>query len=177
MPDTPQELFNWTELMHAGPRGTMQDLCKQPSTLMGLATLIAYLKERPPQGILSDLHELEQGLRNNFPQLYNCNSSAIDPQVSSGKILLEVHVNDTIKLRAKSKEALPLLEKCGQWWKIMSATVDRWYLRSLSRKEQGLSNIASYSYDNLWLYKQDDLKYEIVKVVSYPTTYNHKEHG
>lgn len=161
--------------MHAGPRGAMQDLCKQPSTLLGLATLIAYLKERPPQGILSDLHELERGLMNSFPQLYQ-QAAVADPQVSSGKLVLEVHVDDTIKLRAKNQAALPLLEKCGQWWKIASATNDRWYLRSLSRKEQGLSKIASYSFDYLWLFKQDDPKYEIVKVVAYPTTFNWREH-
>lgn len=173
-----QELFNWTERMHSAVRGTLGDLCRQQSVALALSTLIAYFKERPPERLVSDIYDIEQYLRAISPELYyEATKSGVAAGVSSGKILLDVHVDDTVKLRANTTSGLPLLTKCGQWWKILKGTSDRWYLRSLTRKEQGLDKISNHTFDYLWIEKQNDPVYTIVKVVPFPTEFNHKEHN
>lgn len=163
--------------MHSAVRGTLGDLCRQPSAALALSTLIAYFKERPPERLVSDIYDIEQYLRTISPELYHTATNQIAAGVSSGKILLDVHVDDTVKLQANSLSGVPLLTKCGQWWKILKGTTSRWYLRSLTRKEQGLDKISNHTFDYLWMEKRDDPVYTIVKVVPFPTEFKHREHG
>lgn len=112
-------------------------------------------------------------------------AAAAAPAVSTGKTYLPVTVSDTIQLRATGEKANTLLAKCGTWWKVMSGHAGgtpvrphpQWFLKSLDRKQQGLPIIKGFTFENLWINKQDDPQFEIVRVCPCPKEFNYKEYS
>jgi hypothetical protein len=107
----------------------------------------------------------------------------LSPIVSSGKTILEVHIDDTVCLRSKSEQTTATLNRCGHWWKIVQASAvseahpkARWFLRSLTLKEQGLRPRHGFSFENLWIDKENDPCFEIVRVCPNPKPFNYREY-
>lgn len=128
---------------------------------------------------LSSRHHIEQTL-----VAAKLRTATESQTISSGKTILEIHMDDTIQLMAKTDKARTQLEKCGTWWKITQAhsggtpvrPFPQWFLRSLTRKQQGLPLIRHFNFENMWIRKECDQDYDIVRVCPCPKEFNYKEY-
>lgn len=138
------------------------------------------------------LHWLKQW----YPPFYADSSTtvpaALNP-VEQHALVLEgkIRMGDVIQLVAKTPAGTAMIERRGSWWRTIQAhdhdpkkphlagtRPPSWFLKSLTRKEQGLPAIAGDKkspFDNMWIRKHDDPDYRIVNICSFPKEFKHKE--
>lgn len=181
-------LENLVQELESLPRSSFKNLY-QLSAPLALATILRTLQNDPTR-LLRNLRDFESFLQQDYPVIYAQEQQAaleaanrINGTVSSGKIKLKVTIDDIICLHSKVATATNLLNKCGHWWKIVGANEranqtrpPQWFLRSLTRKEQGLTNVPNLTFENLWIDKEDDPNYEILRVCPFPKEFNYKEY-
>jgi hypothetical protein len=168
----------WVEQMSSLPRSTFKDAVQQLDSPTLMAVVLEYLHEFSMTMTHSEVRQMHSWLHQDYPHLRDNEPRPVElsPVVSTGKIMLIVHVDDTIQLQAKTERGETCLNKCGPWWKIQSATKDKWFLRSLTRKQQGLPQLAGHTFDNMWLDKADDQHFDIIRVCPFPKEFKHREY-
>lgn len=86
-----------------------------------------------------------------------------------------VDVNDTIRLKAKSKDAMSTIQRFGEWWFIQHGAEKgaSWLLRSIQEQKRELpkKTIAT-----MVIKKVNDPKYDITQVHKWPAEFSAKKY-
>jgi hypothetical protein len=172
----------WVEEFDSLPRSTFKEVIKL-SPACAAFLVLEFLKANPPM-LLRNMQDMRDWLLDELPHQHieAAVPVAAAQVVSTGKTVLLVRIDDTIRLRSLNERSTPILNKCGHWWKVVQAQVtrdgrkDRWYLRSLTRKQQGLRPIPGFNFENLRIDKQDDPNFEVDRVCPFPKEFNYKEY-
>lgn len=188
--------------LEIGQRGTFLNILDRP-TREAVAVLLQILhEETDPRLKLRVLNEWEKWLHELQPQLFrNLTTETVGPVPATATnathaeaLEQQVKMNDAIQLRALSQEGQAKLDRWGTWWRVIQAyDYDRskpapstgvnrppsWFLKSLTRKEQGLAAIPAdkkHPNEMQWLCKEGDPSYAIVNICAFPKTFKHQDY-
>lgn len=183
---------------HGHTKETFREILRLPAPQCA-TVLFSLLADRvEPKMKIMTLNVWAEWLKEWFPHLYAEPAAPLQAFLSEAAkhaqaLEQQVRMGDILQLVPLNCQGEARVARRGAWWRVVAAhDYDRtkpppatasnrppsWFLKSLTRKEQGLPVVPGDKkspFENIWIWKAGDLDYRILNICSFPKEFKPKD--